>query len=164
MNVIVKLCTSQYYDAADHAVLNLDLEFITALRRRFVLARQLLIEDSDLLGLEYYDRSLTAFSLDLEDCAVFLPNSDDPVHEFTAEMDDNYWLMIPSIDLAGREVRMELMSLHIVADKKEGCGQFYWEMNDKYLGVEGRCETFMITEKALDEWEVALKEENPKCS
>ena len=149
MQVLIKLFTPEYYDAATHAVICVTPGLIEFLAEAMRLADRLHKENNCFLGLEYWD--YTPEFIDFA-CPEKLGMTEE---EFEQEIETGCIVFpdadAPTISALAQTIPMTTVSLFVSDD------DFHWIGYDKYVGASGRCETYSFKRADLEEWAEALK-------
>jgi len=164
MNIIVKCWTPDFYDFAEHAVIEFDLALVDSLLAKIALAERITgfivqaeftqAESEGFMGLEYdsYDPRFVTIG-DPETIGMtedeFDELSDGGFHIFPREMDNHDW---------NEESMRPVMLMVMAARGDKSGGRVYWYGYDKHGGADCRSETYSFDVKDLQAIRGQLKE------
>jgi hypothetical protein len=146
MNVLVKCYHPEYYEAANSAVIEVTENVILMLDKRLAQAKAM--NDKDFYGTKWWD-----YTPDFVFCkgpdSIGLAMDEE---EFDKILDANgYICFADDFDLEKLEdAPMRPVVLTVTANG------FYWTGTDKYIGNEGRVETYELGASTIDEWAESL--------
>lgn len=143
-SVLVKCWKPEYYDAADHAIVTLSEDLILMLDKRLAQAKAL--NESDFYGITWWDYSPFFLACGGPETV----GSDMSEEDFDAALEANYFVQLPESfteESVGEAIApMRPVTLTVTANG------FYWTGTDKYIGAEGRVETYEMAASTVDDW------------
>lgn len=149
-NVLVKCWYPEFYDGADHAVIEVTEDLILRLDK--LIAQAKAMWEDGFYGTKWWDYTPVFI------CCGGPESVDSEMSEeaFENALEANYYVRLPdSFDLdKHEEAGMSPVVLTVCASKgaSDPIGGFYWTGTDKHVGALGRVETYEMHEDILDEW------------
>lgn len=148
MFVLIKCFYPEDYDAADHAVIELTEDLILTLDKRLAQAKAMY--EQGFYGTKWWD-----YTPDFIACAgPETVGSDMSEEDFEHMLESNCYVQLPNVfehDCARMSPIILTICVSSMIDKPP-VGGFYWTGTDKYIGTQGRVETYEMHEDVVDEW------------
>ncbi|KKM63521.1 hypothetical protein LCGC14_1510650 [marine sediment metagenome] len=156
MQIIVNCWTPEWYDAVNHAVIEVDKDLLEMLAKRLMIANRMKREDSEFMGLHYDCYDPTFINVDPETLGMTEEQVEDLSNGWSflpAKMDGCEWDYV-----AMRPRILVVMAGDVEHHRLDGrvpdC-RIYWYAYDKHGGAESRTETSAL--ELTDLLEIAKK-------
>lgn len=151
MVVLVRCFTPEHYDAANHAVIEVNEELILMLDKRLAQARAMW--ESGFFGTKWWDWTPYFIPCSGPDSV----GSDMSEDDFDQFLDANHFVRLADdFKRPDNYAPMSPIVLTVCASeiRHDGriSGSFLWTGTDKHIGANGRVETYEQHEDVVDEW------------
>jgi len=163
MNVLIRCFHPEFYDAANHAVIEITEDLIFMLHKRMSITKKLW--EKGFLGTKWENNSPDFIPV-ANSADVGLANMDKYGDEFDRTLDSNDYIQLPDSFVPDEYAPMRPIVLTIFATKYSDDsikGGFIWTGTDKYIGSEGRVETYEMPEDTITEWAKLIGVKIPEC-